>query len=289
MHNRLVIGYDGSEASGSALRWAVAEAERRSASVSVVASYAMPRVMNVYGIGIDGATPDELARLEASCRSGVETAVQAALEEHPGVGLEFDVVDHDPATSLLAAGREADLVVVGSNGLGPVKDYLFGSVLGTMLHECVCPVVVVPSQIRPHTNRIVVGVDGSAASDEALAWAVAEGEVRQAALNIVHAWEYPFSLRERGVGRRSEFAEVDAALVLDGAMEAAVARLGGSVSGELREGNATELLVAAGEEADLIAVGSRGRGGFHSMLLGSVAREVAARATCPVCVIRSAS
>lgn len=287
MHNRLVIGYDGSDASGSALLWTVAEADRRSASVSVVASYAMPRVMNVYGIGIDGATPDELARLEGSCRRGVEAAVRTALEQHPGVGLEFDVVDHEPATSLLAAGRDADLVVVGSNGLGAIKDYLFGSVLGTMLHESVCPVVVVPPKIRPQTNRIVVGVDGSTASDEALVWAVEEGELRQAELNIVHAWEYPFTLRERGTGRGSEFAEVDAALVLDEAVEIAGARLAGSVISELREGNATELLVAAGEEADLIVVGSRGRGGFRSMLLGSVAREVAARATCPVCVIRS--
>lgn len=285
MQNRLVIGYDGSAASTSALRWTIAEAARRSASVRVVASYAMPRVMEVYGIGVDDATPGDLARLEASCRAEVQAAVEIALAEHPGVGLDFHVVDQEPASSLLAAGRDADLVVVGSNGLGALKDYLFGSVLGTVLHECSCPVVVVPPHARPHIGRIAVGVDGSAASNEALAWAIDEADLRHAGLHVVHSWEYPYTSTVGG----SAFAEVDAALVLEAAVDAAGARLAGPVTRELREASATDLLVEAGEEADLVVVGSRGRGGFRSILLGSVAREVAAAATCPVCVIRHAS
>lgn len=133
---------------------------------------------------------------------------------------------------------------------------------------------------------VVVGIDGSKGAHRALEWAVHEAEVRGARLLVIHTWFYPY------VGSPA-FVQVDPALLREGAQELldhAVAQVRAGhpdldVTGSLLEGSAAHALVEAGQEADLVVVGSRGHGGFAGLLLGSVSQQCVHHATCPVVVV----
>ena len=149
-------------------------------------------------------------------------------------------------------------------------------------------------------GTIVVGVDGSAASHEALRWAAGEASLRGARLVAVHAWSYvpPAPIGDPGMVPMPAVdlggqlgAEQDAAgMDLDDAMTSA---LGDEQSVEIEkrlvEGDAGEVLVSESAGADLVVVGSHGRTGIKAALLGSVSRHVVDRAACPVVVVKASS
>ena len=133
-------------------------------------------------------------------------------------------------------------------------------------------------------ERIVVGVDGSESAREALQWAVDEARRRNASVEAVYAWHQPWvGYAEMGELNIDEFAS-EAQQVLDAAVDAVDA---GAVTVErkLVTGGAASALVAEAKGADLVVVGSRGRGGFAGLLLGSVSQQVAHHAPCPVVII----
>jgi nucleotide-binding universal stress UspA family protein len=147
-------------------------------------------------------------------------------------------------------------------------------------------------------GTIVVGADGSPASEAALRWAVAEGRIRDARVVAVHAWAYipPASIGEPGMiampagdlpgqlesERDSAESELETAIASAFAGEEPRA-----VERRLVEGDAAETLVSEAEGADLVVVGSRGRTGLKSALLGSVSRHVVDHARCPVVVVKA--
>jgi nucleotide-binding universal stress UspA family protein len=137
--------------------------------------------------------------------------------------------------------------------------------------------------------RIVVGVDGSAAGDKALAWACEEADRWGGDLLIVHAWSYPYPVEPITVTAARDALERDGRTVLDAAVATAVGRVSSNVvvSSRLVEGTAGHAVLEAAKGADLVVVGSRGRGGFASLLLGSVSQQVAQHATCPVVIVRA--
>lgn len=138
------------------------------------------------------------------------------------------------------------------------------------------------------TGKIVVGIDSSEGSRRALAWAVAEGRLRGATVEAVHAWHLsvlvtsplgavPIDTGELEASARKEF---------DGAVDAVDATgLPEPIVRTFVTGNPADVLVGAAAGADLIVVGSRGRGGFAGLLLGSVSQQVTHHAPCPVVVI----
>ncbi|MGI8578141.1 MAG: universal stress protein [Nocardioidaceae bacterium] len=134
-------------------------------------------------------------------------------------------------------------------------------------------------------GRIVVGVDGSPASIDALKWATRQATLTGATVEAVISWQHP-----RGYGGYPISVEVDwpsnAHSVLDTAVAEALASEPGVVSRKVVEGHPAKVLVDAAVGADLLVVGSRGHGGFVGMLLGSVSEQVAAHASCPVLVVR---
>jgi nucleotide-binding universal stress UspA family protein len=145
---------------------------------------------------------------------------------------------------------------------------------------------------------IVVGVDGSAGAARALEWAVAEAGLRKASLHVVHAWSVPlidaipepWVLGSPQVGPSDEevyehFAAT-ARKVLDEALDQARALEPGlEIIGELTEMRPAPALISAAEDAELLVVGSRGRGGFKGLLLGSVSAQCVHHAPCPVVII----
>jgi nucleotide-binding universal stress UspA family protein len=150
---------------------------------------------------------------------------------------------------------------------------------------------------------IVVGVDGSAGSVAALRWALAEAHLRGAPLRLVHAYQLPhFLVGEAGLGvggagipayasedaeRFSAASQAEARHVLASTLERADGETlaGVEVEQEIREGLAAPVLIEAGRGAALLVLGSRGRGGFAGLLLGSVSQQCAQHPPCPVVIL----
>lgn len=138
-------------------------------------------------------------------------------------------------------------------------------------------------------RKIVVGVDGSAEAAAALSWAYDEAALHGAELYVIHAWTYPWLGPRTNVAEPRDDLELEAAKLLQREVQGIVEAKGGSVKlhPQLSERPPAEALIAEGKDADLLVVGSRGRGGFAALLLGSVSHQVAQHAPCPVAVIRA--
>jgi nucleotide-binding universal stress UspA family protein len=142
-------------------------------------------------------------------------------------------------------------------------------------------------------GEIVVGVDGSAGSFEALRFALVEARLRHATVRAVYAHGHPWSENVPGVYAPPVVADLRRRLrdegkrVLDSAIGRALAAAGNSVevASELIEAPVAEALITGSSGADLLVVGSRGRGGFTGLLLGSVSQHCARHATCPVVIV----
>jgi nucleotide-binding universal stress UspA family protein len=135
-------------------------------------------------------------------------------------------------------------------------------------------------------RRIVVGIDGSPPADRALDWAIGEAQRRAASLHLVAAWLYPMAL---GYAFTTTVADVRQSA--QDAIDRALAHIdevapGIAARGETVEQQPAPALVAAAQGADLLVVGSRGRGGFEGLLLGSVSQYCTRHATCSVVVVR---
>ena len=252
----------------------------------VVGSYGAVSVVDSYGISGGQAAGEETEQHRLSCLNALTelTAEQAHL--HPAVGFDVDASAERPARALVAAGRDADLVVVGTSGTGPVRQFLLGSVVAEVLHDSLCPVAVVGAHVPERIARVVVAADGSDCAQDALVWATEEAARWDAELVVFHAWDYPYRLTETSFERGCDIVRIDAALLVEQAVAVARERYVGPVSGLVAEGGAAQCLLDESERADLLVLGSRGRGGFRSMLFGSVAHAVTTRSVCPVVVTR---
>ncbi len=137
-------------------------------------------------------------------------------------------------------------------------------------------------------ERIVVGVDGSEAAREALRWAVDEARRRDATVEAVYAWHQPFVMGYEYMGELDlGHFEQEAKEILDAAVDAVDATGIAAVERKLVPGSAAGALVEEAKGAALLVVGSRGRGGFTGLLLGSVSLQVAHHAPCPVVILPS--
>ena len=138
-------------------------------------------------------------------------------------------------------------------------------------------------------GRIVVGVDGSPPSLDALSWAARQAELTGAGLEVVMCWEWPSSLGW-AVPVPDDFdPEGDIRRTLDTALTPVrAAHPGVALEGRVVEGHPAPVLVEASKDADLLVVGSRGHGGFVGMVIGSVSEHCALHARCPVLVYRTA-
>jgi nucleotide-binding universal stress UspA family protein len=172
---------------------------------------------------------------------------------------------------------------------------LLGSVSHQVVHHAACPVTVVPVN-WPATDvpaRIVVGIDGSEASQVALRWALDEAARWSSELVVVHAWTTPYPVEPWGlvVAPRDEAVfEQSSRELIEGMVDRAVAdgahrpRVWTARTVEDAAGPA---LVHAAMDADLLVVGSRGRGGFTALLVGSTSLQCLHRANCPVTIVPS--
>jgi nucleotide-binding universal stress UspA family protein len=187
--------------------------------------------------------------------------------------------------------EDADLLVVGSRGRGVVRSIVLGSVALHCVTHAPCPVVVVRPQTQPPPARprVVVGLDGSDTARAALVEAVTEADLLDADVVAAAAYERPdywsevYSMVVPSTEQLRTAAEVAAQKVVDDEVPGRA-----DVRVLAVEGAAGEVLARQSEEAQLLVVGSRGRGELRGLLLGSVALHCVLHASCPVMVVRSA-
>ncbi|GAA0344191.1 universal stress protein [Actinoallomurus spadix] len=264
----LIVGVDGSEESLTAAEWAADEARLREVPLRIVHVFVLPMLYAPLGAPLLGPELDSLRETSGQI---ARTAEHRARARAPEVPVESVVLDGSPIPALLQQAAHASLMVVGSRGIGAVGTLLIGSTGVELAARADCPVVVVRG--RPHkAQRIVAGVDGSPASLDALAYAFEEAALRGAELTAIHATDHPTAgadpvITEAIEWQTRRFPDLPADLVTV-------------------PGHPAEALINASTGADLLVVGSRGRGGFRGMLLGSVSQAVLHHADCPVAVRR---
>ncbi|HVM53988.1 MAG TPA: universal stress protein [Acidimicrobiales bacterium] len=271
---KIVVGLDGSTGSTAALRWAAAEARIHGAPLTALFAWDLLRQP-------DGFSPDfDETAAERAARAWIDEAgLTDDLEVH------VDVVCDLPGAAIVEASGDADLVVVGSRGRGGFKGLLLGSVSSVVAERAACPVAVVRDGERPD-GPVVVGVDGSTNAHRALTWAVAEAGVRGVPLEVVHAWS---GASAPALGLPAviplSYAEETAQHTLDQVVRG-IDGSGVDVRPQTVEGTPAGVLVGKSETAGLVVVGTRGRGGLASILLGSTSRHLLHHAACTVVVVR---
>ncbi len=301
---RVVVGVDGSDGSLKALEWGVHEARRKGVALHVLCCYSVPfygepGMFGAYGI------ESQVEAIKADHEQILATALARAAVVDATVPAEGSVVFASPVMALSEDAKPGDVIVVGSTGRGGALADALGSVATALCHRATVPVVVVPANRQGDvTNdttsvpkgvtmkKIVVGIDGSPTSEEALRWAFDEAKLAGAELVVLHGWSYPYPLwRAEADGPRDEM-KLDALRQLEASIDSLGTRSGEgeiTVHARLVEEGAAKALIDEAADADLVVVGSRGRGGFASLLLGSVSRAVVQHAPCPVAVIRHQS
>ncbi len=290
-NRRIVVGIDGSPGSQLALEWAAAEAHRYGGEIDAVL---------VYGSGLAwidvGSDAESLvvARSAEQAKQTLHDAIAASdLPSEADVRINPIVVLGEAWRALCDVAHAADLLVLGTRGRGGFAGLVLGSVSQRCAERSPCPVVVVPGAhpaARGATagRRVVVGVDGSPHARRALEWAVDESEpgdeidavlVFDRGLSwildepVVEASVVAFATREALAAIHKEVAET------------AVRADGAAITPQAVSGPPWRALVETADDADLLVVGRRGRGGFAGLPLGSVSRRCAERSACPVVVV----
>lgn len=199
----VVVGVDGSPASQAALQWAVHVADTYGASVAAVRAWES----GVVSTFTASQSPDEMPR---EVLDAVDRQIQQALQHRsPGtVPVRAHAPEGDPADALLSSAAEGRLLALGRNGEGSLRRHVLGTQLGSIANRCLTqatfPVAVVPPDAAVAAPaRVLVGVDGSAASARALRWGVEHARSVRAPVVAVMAWQLttvppPESTRESG-------------------------------------------------------------------------------------------
>jgi nucleotide-binding universal stress UspA family protein len=283
----IVVGVDGSAASNAAVRWATHEAIMRKSALTVV--NALTPVVTWPQVPVP---PGMDTWQEAESRRIVTDAIGIAEscfgDGHAAqVGYRFFV--SAPVPTLVDLSRDAQMVVVGSRGRGALERRALGSVSTEVVQHAHCPVGVVrsdpPSELQSTQSPVVVGVDGSPPSDLAVGIAFEEASWRGVDLVAVHAWTDGDVTGFLGGRWPTLQPSVEEALadLLAGWVERYP---GVSVRGLAVLDNPAHHLVALSKSAQLVVLGSHGRGGFARTLLGSVSTAVLHAAHTPVIIAR---
>ncbi|AUI60281.1 universal stress protein [Amycolatopsis sp. BJA-103] len=289
--HKIVVGVDGSGPGRAAVRWAAGSAAERGLGLLIVHALHTERIS--YGGGLTGAAPwfDVLA--EAGQRVLDEASAEAT-SFAPDVPVSTAMPQGSPVPFLIDTSMTATMVVLGGAGKGFFAEMAIGSTASAVLAHAQCPVVVLRGRKGttnyPGSGPVVVGVDGSPLSEQALETAFEEASRRRAHLVAVHAWTdvtYDDAFGTARLTTQWESLEDDERRLL-------AEQLAGwqekypdvTVERVVVRDRPRQTLLEWSGKAQLVVVGSRGRGGFTGLLLGSTSQALAHHAECPVMVVR---
>ncbi|MFD5419082.1 universal stress protein [Streptomyces sp. NPDC127069] len=304
MSRTVVVGLDGSPASLAAAEWAAHEARLRRLPLKLL--HAVEHWAPPYGYAsLAGTSAPVPASTEYWGERIPQDVFQQLTERHPGLEMTTEQVDGQPVTVLTDAAQEAEVLVLGSRGLGAMTGFLVGSVSQAVLAHAERPVVIVrtgsgtdsahlptPDGSGPQEGAyrpVVLGLDLARPCDELLEYAFDAAAARRAPLRVVHGWSMPPAYG------------FDPALIApevrDGIAAGAATALGDAlrpwrgkypevrVGEECAVGRAAGHLVAASANASLMVVGRRVRRSAIGTHLGPVAHAVLHHSTAPVAVV----
>ncbi|MCF6387249.1 universal stress protein [Mycobacterium sp. MBM] len=283
-HHGIVVGVDGSPASELAVDWAARDAHLRGIPLTLV--HVLPTIDSAMWLDIPISEEWLAARNRKSDEILTDAARIANLATNDEVAVSTLAVEGNTVATLTDLSKDATMVVVGCRGLGAITGRLLGSVSTGLVHHGHCPIAVFHTD--EHANGpVVVGIDGSPASESAVAIAFDEASRRGVPLVAVHT--YSDAVADDG------FAYADWSMVVEQAEESLAERLAGwqerypdvSVRRVVARDWPTKQLLEQSENAQLLVVGSHGRGGFAGLLLGSVSSALAHTSRVPVIIARS--
>ena len=274
--------------SANALDWAAREAVRQKDSLTIITVIAAGAV-----VGDMPELPEELSQ------AADELLAAATARAHElGVAEVATLTGYrSVAGAIIEASREAELVVVGNRGHGETASAVLGSVAYAVTSHASCPVIVVRGDGHADLTSehpIVVGIDGSRSGVHAGYFAAEMAERAGAPVLVIGVWDVPaigglskeFAHRV-GVTEMHGKAQEQMRLLVDLAVAKMSLRHPGiKVTGRVEQGSPVVALREAAEGAGLLVVGTRGRGGFAGLLLGSVSHRLIHDSGCPVAVVR---
>ncbi|CAN3127461.1 universal stress protein [Mycobacterium sp. smrl_JER01] len=281
---KIVVGVDDSPSSQPALEWAAAEAGRRGVPLVILYATTLP-------IGAWPVVPVPTGFLDWQRQIGQDILTDARqIAERLTAGavpvtIEFAVAT--PTAALVEESRTAGMVVVGSRGRGGLARMMLGSTSTGLVHRAHCPVVVVHDEASPPQPGapVLLGFDGSAASESAVDIAFQEASQRGVGLIALHAWWSPGAFEMPGFDWDEIRPEVDREAARQLA-EWQQRYPGVSVERVVVPDEPARQLVARSDDAQLVVVGSHGYGAVTGTLLGSVSGAVVQAAKVPVLVAR---
>ena len=282
----VVVGVDGSETSMAAVRLAARLAAERDRPLRVVHAFIWPQLHVPLGPSPEG--PPEGGFTNAAARI-VSDAVAEATRVEPKIGVTGEVIDGSASPVLLGEAADAAMMVLGDRGLGGFTGLLIGSVAIQMAAHAACPVVVMRGTAALDRD-ILVGVEGRLEEEAALAFAFDEAARRGVGVRALHAYTHPVAAEPGDmlplVYSEEELLAQESAVLAESLAgwrerypEVNVTRL-------VVRGRPGKVLVQATDRVSMVVVGSRGRGGFAGLLLGSVSQALLHHAACPVVVVR---
>ncbi|MEU2005783.1 universal stress protein [Rhodococcus sp. NPDC019627] len=281
----IVVGVDGSPPSSEAVRWGVAEAILRSAPLLLLACVSY---RGAESLPLVGAELRERAERDLTAATELARAHDPRGVVHIRTELHWQ---YAPAV-LVDRSESARMIVLGRRGLGEFTGGLIGSVTSAVARHAHCPVVVIEgaaaSPEEGGVGPVVVGVDGSDNSEPAIALAFEESALRRTTLIALHAWsDQDLSTLPMGTGpdRWKAVAESEQALLGESLTGCAEQYPDVPVQQVLVRDRPVRHLLAQAEEAQLLVVGTRGRGGFKGMTLGSTSAALLHTAPCPLIVV----
>jgi len=271
----IIVGYDGSPGSTEAIDWAVQEARLRGTSLTVCHAWT-PQTAAVASADVPDPARDQADRVLSG---GV---LHARASAAPGAEVRSLLASGPAARVLCEQSAGADLVVVGSHGIGGLPGLQLGSVGLQVTAHAHAPVTVVRGGWRlvpgQYPEPVVVGADGSPESQRALEFAIAEAALRDVPLLAVCAL-----CDAAGVVGIAQSVEAAFGAAVD---RVQAARLDVIVQRRVEPGAPRSALLTAASRGQLLVVGARGRGGLQEMTLGSITLALLHHAPCPVTVVR---
>ncbi|MGZ6777839.1 MAG: universal stress protein [Mycobacterium sp.] len=290
IHRGILVGVDGSAAAKAAVAWATRDAAMRNMPLTLV--HVVVPVVPALSMSPEIALPSDVFRWQEDQAVHVldearDTVAASSRDVSPP--MVHSVVLHGGAVATLVdLSKDADLIVVGARGMGAFSRALLGSVSTGLVHHAHCPVAVIHEEApKVAANApVLVGIDGSPASLSATELAFDEASRRGVDVVALHAWRDLTTLYELpglDVGQ----LEAEAKLALSERLAGFEERYPDvKVHRIVVSDQPSRQLVEHAKDAQLVVVGSHGRGGFAGMLLGSVSTAVVHAVKAPAIIAR---